>query len=328
MPEPVLSVVIPAYNVERYIEAAVRSALGQSFRDLEVIVVDDGSTDATPEILAQLGQQLDDPRLRVVTRANGGLSAARNTGIKAGCSRLIGFLDGDDLWRPEKMARHVELMLADPRFGITFSDSEYLTDAGELTDRYHASSLARPTLWQMIRRNHIGNGSSPVVRRECFETAGLFNETLRSCEDYEMWARIVHSTRCRIGRIPLPLTLYRIRETSLSASFDKFLANSDRAIALLRRQMPLVPDRIFREGHAVHYRIASRKAISFGSPRMAAGYLRRALDICPWLLLVDPRALPTALLIASAGHGEMLLHAAQAALMRRSGMNPGRNSGA
>ena len=317
MTEPLLSVVIPAYNVAPYVEAAVRSALDQTLGDLEVIVVDDGSTDGTTELLERLDRELRDPRLRIVGRPNGGLAAARNTGIEAARGRFVGFLDGDDLWRPEKAARHLEPMLDDPSIGITFSDSEYLTEDGRPTGRLLTSGSLRPSLWQMIRRNLVGNGSAPVVRRECFARAGLFDETLRSCEDYEMWVRILHATRCRIARIPAPLTLYRVRETSLSASFERFLENGDRAMASLRARMPLVPERVFREGHALHYRIASRKAVSFGHRRLAAGYLRRALALCPWLFLVDPRAAATALLLLTAGRGEALLHAAFGRLLRQ-----------
>ena len=126
---------------------------------------------------------------------------------------------------------------------------------------------------------------------------------------------------------PGPLTFYRVRETSLSASYDRFLENGDRAMAALRRRMPLVPERIFREGHAVHYRIASRKAVSFKHPALAATYFLKALRLCPWLFLVDPRAAATALLILSAGRGEAILHGAVGSLMRRRMAQPaGRGS--
>ncbi|HEX8374526.1 MAG TPA: glycosyltransferase family 2 protein [Geminicoccaceae bacterium] len=316
MPDPILSVVIPAYNVERYIEAAVRSALGQTLREIEVLVVDDGSTDATPLLLARLERELRDPRLRIIRKVNGGLSAARNTGIRAARGALIGFLDGDDLWRPEKAERHVARMDRDRRLGVTFSHSEYLTDDGRPTGRLHVSRLRRPGLGQMIRRNHVGNGSSPVVRRECFAQAGLFDEGLRSCEDYEMWVRILGTTRHAIGRIPEPLTLYRLRDSSLSTAFEGFLASADQAVATLRERLPAMPERVFREGHAVHYRIASRKAVSLGQRLLAIRYFGRALAICPWLFLIDPRAVATALLILSAGRGEGLLYAVQGCATR------------
>src|SRR5271170_6834147 len=104
---PILSIVIPAYNVVAFIAQAVISALEQSFADIEVIVVDDGSTDATPQVLTRLADMRRDPRLRIIRQANAGLSGARNTGIAAAHGAFIGLLDGDDLWRANKAALHM-----------------------------------------------------------------------------------------------------------------------------------------------------------------------------------------------------------------------------
>jgi glycosyltransferase involved in cell wall biosynthesis len=198
-PAPLLSVVVPAYNVERYLRPAIDSVLAQSLRDLEVIVVDDGSTDKTPALLQDICRHDDDPRLRTLRQDNRGLSAARNTGIRAARGAFIGFLDGDDIWLPEKAEIHLRAMQGDPGIGISFSDSEYLTESGARTGRYLHPWKARPSLHDMIRRNHVGNGSTPIVRRACFEEAGLFREQLTSCEDYEMWCRILWMTTYRAG---------------------------------------------------------------------------------------------------------------------------------
>lgn len=308
MSEPIVSVVIPAYNVAAYIKTAVLSALDQTVADLEVIVVDDGSTDATPRILAEMSERLGDARLRIVSGANGGLAAARNRGIAAASGRYVGFLDGDDAWHPRKVERHLAALEAEPEVGITFSDSQCITEDGQPTRRMLQSPYRRPTLWQMIRRNHVANGSTPIVRRSCFEEAGCFDERLRSCEDYEMWLRILHVTRCKIERVPETLTLYRMRATSLSANTERFVASADLAMELVRERMPLVPDRIFRHGHAEHYRIAARKAASFRELGQARRCLRKALRLYPWLFVIDQRALMTAVLSLTAGRGEDAMH--------------------
>ncbi|WP_395698176.1 glycosyltransferase family 2 protein [Methylocella sp.] len=294
-PAPVLSIVIPAYNVEAYIEDAVRSALGQTFRDLEVIVVDDGSTDRTPDVLSAI----DDPRLRVVRQENGGLSAARNTGIRSARGEFIGLLDGDDIWLRQKAALQLAVMMADPSIGLTFSHSEYLTERGARTGRVLLAGKAHPSLHDMIRRNHLGNGSTVIARRACFDDAGLFMTELRSCEDYEMWRRILWLTSYRAVLTPAPLTLYRLRESSLSFNSRKFVENADLAMAVLRRDMPNVPERVMRAGHAEHYRIAAWKAISCGRHREAFGLMRRALSLRPMFLFADWRALGTAVAIVS-----------------------------
>lgn len=292
---PLVSVVVPAYNVEPYIETALNSALDQTYRRLEVIVVNDGSTDGTQAVIDRVVRQRQDPRLRVIQRANGGLSAARNTGIAAAQGELIGFLDSDDAWRSDKLERHVRLFAADPGLGLTFSQSDYMTEAGHLTGTRLRTTRHQPSLHDMLRRNHCGNGSTVVIRRDCFELAGTFREDLKSCEDYEMWCRVLWATGYRAECIALPLTIYRLRDSSLSFNFASFTDNADRAMASLRELMRNVPARRFRAGHAEHYRIAAWKATTTGRNREGAALLGKALRLWPWLLLTDPAATATAL---------------------------------
>jgi glycosyltransferase involved in cell wall biosynthesis len=287
---PALSIVIPSYNVAPYIEAAIVSALDQTFTDLEIIVVNDGSTDDTPEVIERTAAARNDPRLKVVHRTNGGLAAARNTGIETATGAYIGFLDSDDIWHPTKAEKHLRQMRADPSIGISFSHSAYLTESGQPTGGYLFAEKMTPTLHDMIRRNHVGNGSTPIVRRDCFERAGLFREELKSCEDYEMWCRILWSTDYRAEAIAEPLTFYRLRDSSLSFNFEKFVHNADLAMMALRNCMKNVPERVFRAGHAGHYRVAAVKAVLAQQDQAAAKLLRQALAIWPWLVFQDFRA--------------------------------------
>jgi glycosyltransferase involved in cell wall biosynthesis len=294
---PLVSIVIPAYNVAPYICEAVYSALEQTLSNIEVIVVDDGSTDFTPKILHDIKCAYDDPRLRIVSQENGGLSAARNTGIRNAHGAFIGFLDGDDIWAPEKAKLQVGMMLADETIGISFSHSEFLTEDGRRTGSILIAEKTQPSLHDMIRRNHVGDGSSPIVRRKCFEIAGLFREELQSCEDYEMWCRILWLTPYRAQLLPMPLTFYRLRESSLSFNSAKFVENADRAIGCLRDTMTKLPQRVIRTGHAEHYRIAAWKAVSSGRHMDALRLLTRAILLHPMLLFSDWRAMGTAVSI-------------------------------
>jgi glycosyltransferase involved in cell wall biosynthesis len=288
---PRLSIVIPAYNVAEYILPAVSSALDQSFADLEVIVVDDGSTDNTPTLLAQLAGARQDQRLRIVRQANGGLSAARNTGIREARGEYIGFLDGDDLWRPDKAERHVAAMDDDPSIGISYSASEFIEEDGQPTQRLLRPDTLKPSLHEMIVRNHVGNGSTPVVRRDCFEIAGLFREDLRSCEDYEMWCRILWLTDAVAVGIPVPLTLYRLRKTSLSFDVDRFVTQADMALAIIQSSMKEVPRRLIARARSEHYRIAARKAVMAGRTDKARRLLVQAFRLRPLMFLTDLRAI-------------------------------------
>lgn len=284
--EPALTIIIPAYNVERYVLDAVQSALGQTYRDLEVVVVDDGSTDRTAELLASV----EDPRLRVIRQENRGLSGARNAGIRAARGRYIGFLDADDRWMPEKAEHQLAVMEADSLIGITYCHSRYIDEAGAETGRVLFSRSRQPTLAQMIRRNRVGNGSTPIVRAACFEEAGYFDETLRSCEDWEMWVRILRQTPYVARLVPEILTCYRVNTESLSMDFDPFIENAERAVAKVMSQTPQIPLRVHREGHAAMYRITATKALYNDQRPKSMELLARAFRLCPWLLLIDPRA--------------------------------------
>ncbi|QRM53582.1 glycosyltransferase [Sinorhizobium sp. BG8] len=288
---PRLSIVIPAYNVAEYIVPAVVSALDQSFSDLEVIVVDDGSTDDTPALLAKLSEERQDERLRIVRQPNGGLSAARNTGIREARGEYIGFLDGDDLWRPDKAERHVAAMDCDPGIGLTYSASEFIEEDGQLTHRILRPDTLNPSLHEMILRNHVGNGSTPVVRRDCFEVAGFFREDLRSCEDYEMWCRILWLTDAVAIGLPLPLTFYRLRKSSLSFDVDRFVAQADLALEIIQSSMREVPRRLIVRARSEHYRIAARKAVIAGKTDKARSLLAHAFRLRPLMFLTDLRAI-------------------------------------
>jgi Glycosyl transferase family 2 len=290
---PRLSIVIPAYNVAAFIVDAVQSALDQTFRDLEVIVVNDGSTDETAAKLARLAELRCDPRLKIVYQENAGLSAARNTGIAHSRGHYIGFLDGDDVWREDKAAAHVALMDSDPTIGISFSASELLEEDGTRTHRTQRADTLRPSLHEMILRNHVGNGSTPVVLRSCFEACGTFREDLRSCEDYEMWCRILWKTDTIAVGLPDALTYYRMRKSSLSFDVNRFVQQADLALGIIQSSMLEIPGRVVLRARAEHYRIAANKAIIAGKRTNARRLLVQVFKLRPLLFLTNLRAAAT-----------------------------------
>jgi glycosyltransferase involved in cell wall biosynthesis len=284
-----ISIIIPAYNVQDYVAEAISSALSQTLQHVEVIVVDDGSTDETANIV----RAFNDPRLKLVRQANGGLSAARNTGLRYASAKYIGFLDADDRWHPDKARQHLAVMEVDPTIGLTFSHSAYIDERGTETGRTLFSLVREPSLKQMILRNHVGNGSSPIVRYECFTDAGSFDEALRSCEDWEMWVRILRDTCFRARLIPGILTYYRINTRSLSMNFDGFVRYAELAAAKIRKDTPQVSSGTVNRGLAMIYRIAGTKAFGNSDKPRASTLLVRAIAISPRILVTDPRFIGT-----------------------------------
>ena len=178
--------VIPTYNYARFLPAAVSSALAQTHTPLEVLVVDDGSTDETAAVLQPYAG-----RIRVIRKANAGLSAARNTGIQEAQYPLLVFLDADDVLEPMMVARLLATLQAlPPRFGLVACDARRIGVTGEpLPQRRYGCLLSREvTAAELI----ISNRFSPavLVRRAVFQACGGFDERLRSSEDRDMWIRV------------------------------------------------------------------------------------------------------------------------------------------
>jgi glycosyltransferase involved in cell wall biosynthesis len=185
---PKVSVVIPTYNRHQFLGGAIASVLSQTFQDFEVIVVDDASKDETPVMVSSLS----DKRVKYVRHpANRGGSAARNTGILRSDSSYIALLDDDDEWLPHKLKMQIDLLdNTHPQVGIVYSGYHIVdrtTGAvlGQIVPR-RRGDLSKA----LLAENHLGGASSVLLRRECFDQVGLFDENLPSYQDYDMWIRI------------------------------------------------------------------------------------------------------------------------------------------
>ena len=189
-----VTVVLPAYNVGPYVAEAVQSVLEQTYEMLELIVVDDGSTDDTVEQL----QAIHDDRLRVIRQSNAGSSAARNTGIVAGRGEWIAFIDGDDVWLPQKLERHVAYLRARPDADLTFAWSRVVDERGRDTGRTSVHAAGVVSFERLFAQNVIGNGSAVVLRRSALDAGGAFRRSAtRRGGARRLVARSVVATRQR-----------------------------------------------------------------------------------------------------------------------------------
>jgi len=185
-----VSVVIPAYNYGRYLERAVRSAYAQRHRPLEVIVVDDGSTDDTPEVTRKLQAAL--PDLRVIRQENAGLSAARNTGIREVTQPFVAFLDADDEWLPEMLETIIADFTRQPATTPAAGSNCYRVDS---SGRSIGEKITAPrgnrfySAAEILMKTRF-MPSTAVARRAAFDAAGMFDTELRSSEDRDMWIRL------------------------------------------------------------------------------------------------------------------------------------------
>jgi len=217
--KPTVSIIIPTYNRRQSISRSIESVLNQTYRDFELIIVDDGSTDNTKELVADF----NDERIRYVRHEeNKGEAAARNTGIKAARCDYIAYQDSDDEWLPEKLARQIELLEnASPEVGVIYT--------GFWKAENHKRTYV-PFSWvsqkngdihkELLKGNFIG---SPVVliKKECFNKVGLFDEKLRNLVDWEMWLRV--SKYYHFKCIDEPLVIAHYHSDNVSSNHHAFI---------------------------------------------------------------------------------------------------------
>jgi len=184
---PVVSVVIPTHNRKLMLKRALDSVLNQTLKEIEVIVVDNASVDGT-EVMVK---SIPDGRISYFRHEiNEGGPAARNTGIKKAKATLISLLDDDDEWFPEKLALQVaQIKNAETKIGLVYAGSEIYDETTQKILRVH-SPRYRGRVYEQLLLNNILSSASMLIKKECFDKVGVFDETLTSCQDWDMWLRI------------------------------------------------------------------------------------------------------------------------------------------
>lgn len=213
-----ISVVVPCFNARRWIGPTLRSVLSQDLAPEEVIVVDDGSTDQTDELIAR-----DFPGVRVIKQSNAGVAAARNRGVKEAASEWVAFVDADDIWLPSKLRRQHDAVRALPQTRLCYTAWEVWSSDEPEPDTELIAKLSRedravpgPSGWiycELLEDCHVWT-STTMMRRDLFLELGGFDESLRIGEDYDLWLRASRVTP--IVQVDRPLALYRSHLASLT----------------------------------------------------------------------------------------------------------------
>lgn len=279
-PAPAISVIIPTRNRAAYLREAIDSVLAQRRADFELIVVDDGSTDATPALLAAI----DDPRLRVVRQPPRGIGAAMNAGLRAARGAYVARLDSDDTWRPELLEVLAATLDARPDIDVAYARGQAMDAGGHLLPHRQGMPMRFPgeALRSMVFDDFTCN-IALLARRDCLERAGTYDEALPANEDWDLWLRVARASR--FAFVDRVLAHIRWHDGNLTgpgspafdavlatrtAPLDKLFAEPDlpAAVAALR---PLAYENvhIFR----------GTRWLQAGAPRRALGELARAVRV-------------------------------------------------
>lgn len=284
---PRVSVVVPAHNAAATVVDTVRAALAQSFRDLEVLVVDDGSTDDTVARLAGLR----DPRLRVRRFARAGLPTARNRGIAATRGELVAFLDADDLWTPDKIASQVAALDARPEAGVAYSWVRFVDARGRPLGAQAPVVRTGDVYAALLVENFVACGSNLLVRRRALEDVGGFDPACRVSEDWELAVRL--AARWPFVLVARYQVLYRQATGSMTAGLaadpERWATEMRAVVERVFAAAPPALQRLKRRRLARgHLHIAHRALLSArdaAAVRQAGRQLRRALVLDPGLAL-------------------------------------------
>jgi glycosyltransferase involved in cell wall biosynthesis len=234
-----ISVIMPARNVERFVVPAIQSALAQTYWPIEVIVVDDGSTDQTASQIERIARS--DPRVTLLRSSRVGPSASRNLAIEHAKGQLVAPLDADDLWHPEKLARQCHLMgESPPSVGVVYCWSRGIDEFDRvIMPSWNASPASGAVLPQIVVTGLLGNGSTPLIRRAAIEAIGGYDPELHVGEDWKFY--IALAGECEFAVVPAYLTGYRFRPGSASTDVPSIEKAMEQVTDWISRKWPSLP---------------------------------------------------------------------------------------
>jgi glycosyltransferase involved in cell wall biosynthesis len=254
--KPLVSIVIPAYNCSQFINETLDSVYRQTYRNIEIIIIDDGSTDNTKAVLSpHIGN------IKYFYQKNKGTATARNTGILKARGELIALLDNDDIWHPEKIELQVGVAQSNTEIGLVFTDGKVFDKSGILKHTLIAKRLQKwiqenetenglvvkgSILNYLYLQNHISSATSVLIKRECFDQVGFFDEDIIIADDFDLWLRIAR--KYSVALIRKPLYKWRYRNDSSSGKIQDRNFNWARSkLVVLEKHWRNAPNAIRRE---------------------------------------------------------------------------------
>jgi len=266
-----VSIIVPCYNHGHYLSHAISSVLAQTFTHWEAIIVDDGSTDNTHEVAAQVA----DPRVHYIYQVNQGLSAARNTGIRSAVGEYLAFLDADDEWEPRFLERCVDVLSRQETVTAVVTLTRFIDESGTELPRQGGQAIRSAEFRERLIEGGFFPPNAIVVQTDAVRQVGLFDESLTSVEDWDLWLRITDAGGI-MQSISEPLARYRISTGSMSTNAGRMHANR---MAVLAKQYGH-PD-----GEPTDWPEEKRRAFAFAYRTAALGYLQQQEPDTAWCRL-------------------------------------------
>ena len=277
---PLVSIILPTYNCAAFLSHSIGTILSQTYNSYEIIVIDDGSTDNTKEVLYPFMQRIKYIRLE----QNKGLPTARNIGVRSAQGKYIAFIDADDLWLPEKLQTDIEYFETHPEVSMVYSKHINIDEKGDDLNGNTKRQLPSGNIFlQLFSEQNFVISSSVVVRKEVFETTGLFDEQLVNCQDWDMWLRIAF--HFKVAGINKPLVKYRHNPHSLSKNRNNVLKYQKMVIDKIYNKFKDtengIHEKLYKKRLASHYAKVGRYYLRIGNKIQASENFRLSLKYNP-----------------------------------------------
>ena len=271
-----VSIIIPAYNAATFLSEVIKSVLNQSYQNWELLVIDDGSTDSTAALADDFSKK--DSRIRLISKENGGVSAARNLGAQLAKGELLAFLDSDDLWLPDKISAHVSYMNAHPKVGISFARVELIATEGTTTNKFTNNITDTLQPQDLFYSNPTVTTSNLVIRKSIFQDLNGFDESMQYNEDIDLLFRLSIQNNWKIESIDQVLVQYRLHSSGLSSTLMKMEEGWVILMNKARQKAPYLVDEHYSAAKAAQLQYLARQTLRLNmSAFLGVRFANRAL---------------------------------------------------
>jgi glycosyltransferase involved in cell wall biosynthesis len=290
MQHPLVSIVIPLYNGDAFVERTLESVMAQTYENLEILVIDDGSTDQGVAIIRELIAQ--DPRIQLIQQSNGGVAAARNRGIEMAQGEFIGFIDADDLWEPSMIEKAIDRFTQSPTpVGVVYAWTKNINAMDQVISGVHVSKIDGDVYGTLLCHNFLGNASATVIRRACFDHVGLYDCEMRAnqaqgCEDWDLYLRLAEYYN--YAAVPELLVGYRKLEGSMSGDGHTMQRSQEMMLAKVKARHREIPAWYYGLSRSSFYLYLAHQGKQYGQPSVVQHWRQQALRANFWATLLRP----------------------------------------
>ena len=279
MKNHLVSVIIPAYNAEKFLSKTLESVLSQTYKNIEVLVIDDGSQDKTAEMVQSIAQK--DSRVVLLQQENSGVAVARNLGINNSKGEFIAPIDADDIWYPQNLEKQVQCMQqADSSVGLVYSWSADINEEDKLTGGFRAAKIEGDVFITLLCHNFLGNASSTLIRRSCIEKMGGYSTQLKAqnaqgCEDWDFYLRIAEHYQFKV--VPEFFIGYRKIANTMSGDYKKMAKSHDLMLKGVQKTHRQIPTIFYQLSKSSFYMYLARQSSIYNNHYQTLYWLSQAL---------------------------------------------------